>query len=95
MLKKVVLVSALSIVMAGCSGMRTTEETFMTHAENINFLFFQIPGGDTQERAMELIPPGGKITTMLSSPTDTTSAAGFFNRLIGIDATTINGTIEK
>ena len=95
MLKKVVFVAAMSVVMAGCSGIRTTEESFMSHAENINFLFMQIPGGDTQERAMELIPPGGKITTMLSSPTDTTSAAGFFNRLIGIDATTINGTIDK
>ena len=94
-MKKIILAALASSLVVGCSGIRTTEETFMSHAENLNFLFMQIPGGDTQERAMELIPPGGEITTMISTPTDTGSAVGFFSRLIGIDVTTINGTIKE
>lgn len=86
--------AVLAAGVSGCSGVRTTEESFMSHAENVNFLFMQIPGGDTQERAMQLMPDGADITTMISSPTDTTSAAGFINRLFGLDVTTINGTIK-
>jgi len=94
-MRKVLLTCLAAGLISGCSGMRTTDDTFMTHAENFNILFFQIPGGDTQERAMAMVPPGGKVETLISTPTDTSSAIGFFSRLLGVDYTTVNGTIEK
>ena len=94
MVKKIALVGVLFAISA-CSGIRTTDETYSAHAENFNILFFQIPGGDTQKRAMELVPEGGKIKTIASAPTDVTSIIGFINRLIGFDFTFINGEISK
>lgn len=80
---------------AACSGIRTTEYSYSAHAENLNILFLQIPGGDTQQRAMALVPAGGEIQTITSSPKDTSSLIGVINRLIGIDITFINGTMQK
>ena len=94
-MRKLLLTAVAVGLISGCSGMRTTDDTFTTHAENFNILFFQIPGGDTQERAMALVPNGGKVETLISTPNDTSSVIGFFSRLIGIDYTTVNGTIEK
>lgn len=94
MVNKIVLITVL-FTLAGCSGIRTTDETYSAHAENFNILFLQIPGGDTQKRAMELVPEGGKIKTIASAPTDVTSLIGFINRLIGVDFTFINGEISK
>jgi uncharacterized lipoprotein len=94
MLKKLIF-TALIIVLTGCSGVRTSERDYSAHAENFNLFFMQIPGGDTQKRARELIPEGGEITTMTSSPTDLTSFTGFINRFIGVDVTVISGTIRK
>ena len=54
-------------ILAGCAGVRTTDKTYAAHAENINFLFMRIPGGDTHERAMALIPDGGDIKTIKSN----------------------------
>ena len=65
----------------------------MAHAENFNFLFLQIPGGDSQERALALMPKHAKIDTLISTPDDMTSFLGVLNRIIGIDYTTINGQI--
>ncbi|GAA6136070.1 hypothetical protein NBRC116188_28600 [Oceaniserpentilla sp. 4NH20-0058] len=65
----------------------------MAHAENFNLLFMQIPGGDSQQRAMALVPEHAQIDTLISSPNDTTSFIGVLNRIIGIDYTTINGRI--
>ena len=83
------------LLLSGCSGMRTTDTTFSTHAENFNLLYMQFPGGDTQERAMELLPEGAKIDTLYSTPHDNTSLLGIISRIIGIEHTTINGQIEK
>ena len=94
MFRKIVLAVAL-INLTACSGLRTTDDAYSAHAENFNILFLQIPGGDTQKRAMALVPEGSKINTINSAPKDTTSLIGFINRLIGIDITFINGTINK
>lgn len=94
MFKKIVLFTAL-INLAACSGFRTTEGAFSAHAENFNILFMQFPGGDTQKRAMELVPGDSQIISVSSSPTDTTSVIGFISRLIGADFTFINGTTKK
>ena len=94
MFRKIILVVAL-INLTACAGFRTTDQTYSAHAENFNILFFQIPGGDTQERAMKLVPEGSEITTIDSAPKDVTSLFGFINRLIGIDITFINGTLKK
>jgi len=87
-----ILLSVLLI--NGCSGLRTTDSTFMAHAENFNFMFLQIPGGDSQERAMALMPEGAEIDTLISTPDDMTSFLGVLNRIIGLDYTTINGRIN-
>jgi hypothetical protein len=94
-MRKLLLIVMSAILLPACSGMRTTGETFTTHAENFNFLFMQFPGGDTQERAMEMVPVGGEVETLISTPNDVTSIIGFFSRLIGIDYTTVNGTIKQ
>ncbi len=94
MLEKLIFTLML-ITLVGCSGIRTSEKDYSAHAENFNIFFMQIPGGDTQKRARELIPEGGEITTMTSSPTDLTSFTGFINRFFGIDVTVISGTIRK
>jgi len=94
MFKRIALIAAL-ISLTACSGLRTTDNAFSAHAENFNILFFQIPGGDTQKRAMELVPKDSQIITVNSSPNDVTSLIGFINRLIGADVTFVNGTIKK
>lgn len=94
MFRKIILITAL-INLTACAGVRTTDQAYSAHAENFNILFMQIPGGDTQERAMKLVPEGSEIKTINSAPKDTTSLLGFINRLIGIDITFINGTLGK
>ena len=90
------LVASLAVcALAACSGVRTTGDSYSAHAENFNILFLQIPGGDTQERAMELVPAGSDVVTMTSTPKDTSSLIGFLNRLIGIDITFVNGSTKK
>ena len=94
MLKNIVFIVALLNITA-CSGLRTTENTYSAHAESFNIFFMQIPSEDTQKRAMELVPKGGEIKTVNSSPKDITSLIGFMNRLLGFDFTYINGTTKK
>jgi len=94
MYKKIIFFTAL-INLTACSGLRTTEGAFSAHAENFNILFIQIPGGDTQKRALELVPEKSQIITVNTSPTDVTSLIGFINRLIGVDFTFISGTEKK
>jgi len=94
MLKKILLLTALLNV-AACSGLRTTDDAYSAHAENFNILFLQIPGGDTQKRAMALVPEGAEIQTIGSAPKDLTSLIGVINRIIGVDITFVNGTTKK
>jgi hypothetical protein len=83
------------INLTACAGLRTTDEAYSAHAENFNILFLQIPGGDTQKRAMELVPEGSEIKNIDSSPKDLTSLIGFLNRIFGFDFTFISGTTKK
>lgn len=93
---KRLLITAMALgLLSGCSGMRTTDTTFSTHAENFNFFYLQIPGGDTHERALELMPEGAEIKTLYSTPHDNTSLFGVLSRIIGIEHTTIHGEIKK
>lgn len=89
------LVGMAMVASTACSGVRTTDQTYSAHAESFNILFLQIPGGDTQQRAMALVPEGGEIQTISSAPKDTSSLIGVINRIIGIDITFINGSTKK
>ena len=80
---------------SACSGMRSTDTLFSAHAENFNILFLQIPSGDNQQRAMDLVPENAEIKTIESSPEDLTSFAGVFNRILGVGSTRIDGTISQ
>ena len=94
MFKKIILVAAL-LTLVGCAGVRTTEKSYSAHAENLNFLFMRIPGGDTHNRAMALVPQNGEITTIKSErPMDTDSFWGVMNRMLGFDVTIISGTVN-
>ncbi len=93
-MKKLLIASLAAVLLSGCSGMRTTDNTFSTHAENFNFLYMQFPGGDTQERAMELLPENAVIDTLISTPHDNTSLIGVFSRIIGVEYTSVNGQIK-
>ncbi len=94
-MKQLITATLALALLSGCSGMRTTDTTFSTHAENFNLLYMQFPGGDTQQRAVELMPEGAQITTLISNPHDNTSFIGVFSRIIGFEYTSINGQISK
>jgi hypothetical protein len=94
-MKKIITMALALTLLSGCSGMRTTETSFSTHAENFNLFYMQFPGGDTHERAMALMPEGAKVDTFYSTPHDNTSLFGVISRIIGMEHTTISGRIEK
>ena len=75
--------------------MRTTDDTFTTHAESFNIFFLQIPPSDSKERALEMVPEGGKIVNMQTTPDDLTSFLSIVNRIIGIDYSRVEGTLPK
>ncbi len=84
----------IMLATSGCSGIRKTDSTFMTHAESIRIVGYSIPGND-QERAKELVPAGANIVTVQSTPADWTSVVGIIGNILWINATQISGTIEK
>ena len=94
MIKKYLLIAVI-VNLAACAGVRTSDQTYTAHAENFNILFLQIPGGDTQKKALGLVPKGADIKTINATPKDTTSLIGVLNRILGIDITVINGTVKK
>lgn len=94
MLKKYLLI-AVVVSLAGCAGVRTSDQTYTAHAESFNILFLQIPGGDTQKKALALVPDGAEIKTINATPKDMSSLIGVLNRILGIDITVINGTVKK
>ncbi|UGA53632.1 membrane lipoprotein lipid attachment site-containing protein [Vibrio sp. VB16] len=93
-MKKIIFLTFAVLSLSACSGVRQTDQAFDSHAESVNFLFLQFPGGDTQERAMELVPENAEVVTVQSTPSDTTSVLGVLNRLIGIDQTKVSGTVD-
>jgi len=94
LLRVLALLISMSLL-AGCSGMRTTDRSFSVHAENFNLLYMQFPGGDTHERALDMLPQGAVIDTFYSTPHDNTSFFGVLSRIIGMEHTTITGRLEK
>ena len=94
-MKNLLILPFLVIGLSGCSGIRQTDAAFDAHAENVNVLFMQFPGGDTQERAMELTPKHSEIVTIKSTVSDTSSVLGVLNRIIGVDQTKTAGIIKQ
>ena len=93
---KALMITTITItLLTGCSGMRTTDRSFSVHAENFNILYLQFPGGDTQERALDMLPEGAIIDTFYSTPHDNTSFFGVLSRIIGMEHTTITGRLEQ
>ncbi|WP_435249976.1 hypothetical protein ACMAZD_19415 [Vibrio sp. nBUS_14] len=76
--------------LAGCSGISHTDTAYVAHAESFNILGAQIPG-DTQQRALDLVPEGATLETIHSTNSDTTSLLGIINRIIGIDYVQVGG----
>ncbi|MCP4075398.1 MAG: tRNA modification GTPase [Gammaproteobacteria bacterium] len=92
---KYLFLTACILALTACSGIRVTEESYMTHAESFNILFLQIPPRDTKERALELVPEGAEITTLDTMPNDLTSFISILNRIIGIDFSKVEGSLSK
>jgi hypothetical protein len=80
-----------AIALSACAGIRQTNNQFSTHAESFRIIGIPIPHDD-QEAARDLVPQGGKITDIHSTPADWTSFVGFFGNLIGFHRTSISGT---
>ncbi|CAM2955372.1 hypothetical protein [Vibrio neptunius] len=76
--------------LAGCSGITHNEEVYTAHAESFNIVGLQIPG-NTQDRAMELVPEGATVETIQATNSDTDSVLGIINRIIGIDYVQVAG----
>lgn len=85
------LLSVLGVIsLAGCSGITHNDEVYTAHAESFNIVGLQIPG-NTQDRVMDLVPEGATVETIQSTNSDTDSALGIFNRIIGIDYVQVGG----
>ncbi len=82
---------ATLIALAGCSGIRQTNDTFVAHAESFRIIGFAIPGDD-QAAARSLVPAGAKIENVSSTAADWTSLWGFFGNLFWFHFTEIGGT---
>lgn len=94
MFKTLLPIAIASLITSGCSSMEKNEKTFNAHAESFNILFLQIPGGNTQDRAMALVPEGAEVETIISVDSDTNSLLGVLNRILGVDYTQVNGVLE-
>ncbi|MCG9753303.1 hypothetical protein L1D54_22945 [Vibrio brasiliensis] len=89
-MKKLLLMAGVISSLAGCSGITHNEDVYTAHAESFNIVGLQIPG-NTQDRAMELVPEGATIETIQSTNSDTDSALGVINRILGVDYVQIGG----
>ena len=89
-LKNVILCASL-ISLAACSGIRTSGNSFTTHAESFRLLGMQIPEND-QAKALSLVPAGAKIDTQATTPTDWTSLVGVLSNIIWFGGTQVSGT---
>lgn len=84
------LVSTLLLASA-CSGVRSTSNTFSTHAESLRIVGIPIPEDD-QAAARALVPAGAEITSVHSTPADWTSFFGVLGNVFWIHQTVISGT---
>ncbi|MCG9781350.1 hypothetical protein L1D52_03210 [Vibrio brasiliensis] len=89
-MKKLLLIAGVISSLAGCSGITHNDDVYTAHAESFNIVGLQIPG-NTQDRAMELVPEGATIETIQSTNSDTDSALGVINRILGVDYVQIGG----
>lgn len=85
---------AVILLLSACSGIRSTNSTFVAHAESFRILGFPIPEDD-QEAAKRLIPAGANVENVSSTPADWTSVWGGLLNIIGFHGTTIGGTVSK
>lgn len=92
--KLLVAILLTSSTAIGCSGMRTSESTFETHAESFRFFGYVIPEDD-QARAKQLVPAGATIVNIDSSPADWDSVIGFIGNLFWFGSTDITGNLPK
>lgn len=90
-MKKAVVTACAVLMLAGCSGVRESNGTFVAHAESFRIIGIAIPGDD-QQAALDRVPPGAKIENVNSSAADWTSFWGFFGNLFGFNYTQIGGT---
>ena len=83
----------MASLLAGCAGIRETNNQFTAHAECFRFIGNAIPADD-QAAARALVPQGSKvnITNLQSTPADWTSILGGIGNIIGFHSTTISGT---
>jgi len=94
MRKLVIAVSVLGLMsLVGCSGVRSSNGTFVAHAESFRILGMAIPGDD-QQAALDQVPRGAKITNVSASAADWTSFVGFLGNIIGFHGTQIGGTLD-
>ena len=84
------LIVGLSLL-TGCSGIRSTQDTFSTHAEAFRIIGMAIPADD-QAAAERLVPKGATVTSVYSSPADWTSFWGGLGNIFWLHRTTISGT---
>jgi len=89
-MKKLLLIAGVISSLAGCSGITHNDDVYTAHAESFNIVGLQIPG-NTQDRAMELVPEGATVDTIQSTNSDTDSALGIINRILGVDYVQIGG----
>jgi hypothetical protein len=92
-IKTVVLFASLATLTA-CSGIRTSGNSFTTHAESFRILGIQIPEND-QAKALSMVPAGAKIDTQTTTPTDWTSLYGALSNILWFGGTQISGTTSK
>jgi len=90
MKKFAVLVLSVTIL-SGCAGIRETKNQFTTHAECFRVFGVAIPEDD-QAAARALVPKGGTITDVSSTPADWKSVVGFLGNLFWFHQTTVSGT---
>jgi hypothetical protein len=85
--------SLLSLLLTfSCAGVQTTSTSFAAHAESFVIFGYEIPGEDITA-AEALVPQGATIVTMTSTPDDWTSIMGVINNIMGIQRTSISGTL--
>jgi hypothetical protein len=80
MLALVVLLALLG-ALVGCSGIRQTGDTFVTHGESFHLFGLMIPG-DELELAKGEVPAGATQVTVVAAPADWSSVTGVINRIL-------------
>ena len=78
------------ILICGCSGIRSTDKTFVAHAESFRIVGYAIPDDD-QAAALARVPEGATITDISATPADWTSFWGVIGNIFWFHGTEITG----